>query len=79
VGWADYALCDRRRRLQRSQLLEPGFSQATAELGQDLRQNKVVLGTVHLPLGDAAGLPHRQVRPQLVTELFVGTLPFMLA
>ena len=77
VRRADRALLDRRRGLQRHQVLEQRFIQATTELGQELGQHEVCLGAVHLHLCDTAAIHHRQVRAQLATDLFIGTVQFM--
>ena len=48
------------------------------ELGEQLGEHEVRLGTVHLYLLYPAGIHHRQVRAQLATDLFIGAAQFML-
>jgi len=78
VRWTHHALLDRRRGLDGQQLLEQRFIEATAELGQQLGEHKVFLRAIHLHLPNPARIHHRQVGPQLATDLFIGTVQFML-
>jgi hypothetical protein len=71
-------LLNGRRSLQRQQFSQYSLMEATTELGQELRQHEVRLGAVDLHLRDAASLPHGQVGAQLATDLFSGTVPFLL-
>ena len=75
---ADHAVLNGGRGLDGQQFRKQRFIQATAELGQEFGQHEVRLGTVHLHLRDAAGIHHGQVGPQLATDLFIGTVQFML-
>ena len=77
MRWTHHSLFDRLRRLQSQQFLEQRFIQRLLNWS-GVRQHEVRLGAVHLDLRYSAGIHHRQVGPQLATDLFIGTVQFVL-
>jgi hypothetical protein len=67
----------RRSGLEREEFVYQGGVEAAAELGQDLGEHEMPLGPINLDLPNPARLHHRQVGPQLATDLFIGTVQLM--
>jgi hypothetical protein len=63
VRGADHALLDGRRSLECQQFIHQGCIKATAELGKDLGQHEMPLGTIDLDLPNPARIHHCQVGP----------------
>ena len=73
VGRADSPVLHRGRLLDRQQFLHQWLIEATAKLGEHVREHERRLGAIHLDLSDPTGIHHRQVGPQSATDLFIGT------
>jgi len=63
--------------LERKEFVHQGGVDPSAELGQYLREHALPLGPINLHLPNPARLPHRQIRPQLATDLLIRTVQFL--
>ena len=72
VRRADQPVLHRGRRLDRQEFLHQRGIEPTAKLGEHFWQHNMRLDSIHLDLGDPAGIHHGQVGPQPATDLFIG-------
>jgi hypothetical protein len=71
------ALLYGRRGLEGQQFVHQGGVEATTKLGKYLGEHEVPLGALDPDLPNPARIHHRQVGPQLATDLLIGTVQLM--
>ena len=77
VRRADQTVLHRGRRLDRQQFRHQRFIEATAKLGEHVREHKMVLGSIHLDRCDPTGIHHGEVGSQPATDLYIGASQLM--
>jgi len=77
VRGADQTVLLRGGRVDREQCLHQRGIEPTAKLGEHFWQHNMLLDSIHLDLGDPAGIHHRPVGPHPATALLIGAGPLM--